>query len=255
MAQVIDILNGAALALGSLSPGQSLNASESQDFLSRLQDMQDSLSTERENLFVVGNQQLTPPASKASYQIGPSATDFNQPRPLLIQTASHIYNGITEDIELVDSVNFASIRDKAATSKVITKLYCDYNAPIATLYVWPVPVLAPVIELYTQTPLPTWSTIFDTVNLPDGYLKMLKFNLALNIAGDLGTPANILAMIQPVAIDSLAAVRALNQQFLGSYLGGQSRGKQPNVGVPQTSGVNVAAGPLGSPVQMVPPQQ
>ena len=246
--QVIDILNSAARLCGSLAPGETLNASEYTDFFQRLQDMQDSWSTDRMNLFLVSIVPLTAASAKAAYTIGPGATDFNQTRPLLIQTASHILNGITEGLDIVDSVNFASIQDKSTTGKRFLKLYCDYGSPVATLNVWPIPVAAPTFELYAQQPLPTWVTIFDTVALPDGYNKALQYNLAIDIAGDLGTPSDILANIAPIAQQSLQAVRALNQQFLAS----QFNGPFPNVGSPKTTGTNLAPPTLGGASQMQP---
>lgn len=260
--QVLDILNSAARLCGSLAPGETLNASEYQDFMQRLQDMQDSWSTDRENLFVVATQTLVATVAKAAYTIGTGVAnftaDFAVPRPLLIQTASHILGGITESLELVDSTNFASIQDKSTTAKLVLKLYCDYNYPIATLNPWPVPVAPPTFELYTQTPLPTWVTIFDPVNLPSGYLRALQYNLAINIAADLGTPNNILAEIQPEAEKSYMEMRRLNQQFLASQLGPNSTGAIPMVGVPLTTGRNLANPVPGGPVQMQPsgaPQQ
>lgn len=246
--QVIDILNSAARLCGSLAPGETLNASEYTDFFQRLQDMQDSWSTDRMNLFLVSVITLTSATAKASYTIGPGASDFNQTRPLLIQTASHILNGITEGLELVDSVNFASIQDKSTTAKLILKLWCDYGSPVANFNVWPTPVMPPTFELYVQQPLPTWVTIFDTVSLPDGYSRALQYNLALDIAGDLGTPSDILANIVPTAQQSLQAVRALNQQFLAS----QFMAPSPNVGVPKTTGINLAPPTLGGASQMQP---
>ena len=250
--QVLDILNSAARLCGSLAPGQTLNASEYQDFFQRLQDMQDSWSTDRENLFVVAIQTLTATVAKPSYTIGTGAADFNVPRPLLIQTASHILNSITEALELVDSTHFASIQDKSTTANLILKLYCDYNFPIATLNVWPTPNNPPTFEFYTQTPLPTWSTIFDQVNLPAGYFRALQYNLAIDIAPDLGTPNNILAEIVPIAQASYMDMRRLNQQFLASQLGPNSPGQVPMVGVPQTTGRSLANPVPGGPVQMVP---
>jgi hypothetical protein len=251
-AQVIDILTSAAMLCGSLAPGETLNASESQDFFYRLLDMQSAWSGERENLFVVGITELVATLAKGTYTLGPGAGDFSQARPILIQTASHVLNGITESLELVDSTNFASIQDRSATSKLILKLYCDYNSPVATLYVWPIPALPPTLELFTQTPLPVWVTIFDTVTLPDIYLKALKFNLAVNIAPDLGTPDNILQQIVPQAVEAKMAMREVNQMFLASQLGQNSTGAIPTVGVPHTTG-NLLANPQpGGPVQMTP---
>ena len=253
---VLDILTSAAILCGSLAPGETLNASESTDFFERFQDMTDSWSTDRENLFVVGVQTLVASVAKSAYTIwaDPSA-DFNQTRPMLIQTASHVLNGITEALELVDSTNFASIQDKSTTAKLILKMYCDYGEPIATLNVWPTPVNPPTFELYTQTPLPTWDTLFDPVNLPNGYKRAFKYNLAMNIAPDLGTPSDILAIIAPEAEKSYMEMRRLNQQFLASQLGSNSLGTIPMVGVPKTTGVNLANPQLGGPSQMVPSQQ
>lgn len=248
--QVQDILNSAARLCGSLAPGETLNASEYADFFQRFTDMLSSWSTDRLNLFLVSIQTLTAGSAKAAYTIGIGAADFNQARPMLIQTASHILGGITESLELVDSVHFSSIQDKSTTAKLILKLWCDYASPVATLNVWPTPTAAPTFELYTQTPLPVYATIFDTVSLPDGYLRALQYNLAIDISADLGTPSDILANIAPIAAQSLQAMRELNQQFLASQL----MAPPPNVGAPRATGINLANPQLGGSSQMLPSQ-
>ncbi len=250
--QVIDVISSAMRLCGSLAPGEVPNGSEGADFFQRLNDRIDELNSDRGNLLPSANIALTPASPKAAYKIGPGAADFNQPRPAVIESFSHVVGGLQHDVELVSSDNYASIRDRSATSLVVSKLWCDYGNPIATLTVWPIPSVTPTFQLFSWSLIPQFATLFDTVALPPAWQKFLQFDLALNIAADLGTPDNILNQITPQAIQAYNNMRGLNQQYFATAKGNAMLGIIPTVGVPKTTGMDVASQQLGGPVQMVP---
>lgn len=251
--QVIDIISSAMRLCGSLAPGEVPSASEATDFFNRLNDRIDELNTDRGNLLPSTSVNLVPGNAKATYKIGPGAADFNQPRPAVIESFSHVIGGVQHDVEVISSDNYASIRDRAATSAIVLKLFCDFGNPIANLTVWPIPSSAPTFQLFAWTLIPQFITIFDTVALPPAWSKFLQFDLALNIQADLGTPANIIASITPQAQQAFINMRSLNQQYFATAKGNAMLGDIPTVGVPHTTGKDVANPTLGGPVQMIPP--
>ena len=250
--QVIDVISSAMRLCGSLAPGETPNGSESTDFFQRLNDRIDELNADRGNLLPTTYTALAAGSAKATYAIGPSASDFNQARPVVIESFSHVVGGLQHDVEIVSSDNFASIRDRAATSLVVSKVFCDFAYPIANLHVWPVPSATPTFSMFAWTELSQFSTLYDTISFPPAWQKFLQFDLALNIAADLGTPDNILAQITPQAVQAFTNMRALNQQYFTTAKGNVMMGNIPTVGVPRTTGVDVVPPPLGSTFQMIP---
>jgi hypothetical protein len=134
---------------------------------------------------------------------------------------------------------------------VVEKLFCDFASPIATLRIWPTPPTAPTFEMWAWTPLATFVTVTDPIDLPPAYSKWLQYDLAMNIAADLGTPASILQLIAPIAASSKADMRAINELYLTAAM----RGKNPTLGSPFASGSIVASPQLGGETVMVPPGQ
>lgn len=246
-----DIIASSMRLLQALRPGETPSNSELTDFLARMNDMIDQANADRLNLLPSRASTLTAASAKASYTIGPSATDFNTARPVFIQSLSQVFNGVKLPIDIVDSTEFASVRDLAATAKLVEKAFCDFASPIATVYVWPVPAATPTFEMWSWTALATYATVLDPVDLPPAYSKWLQYDLAMNIAADLGTPGNVLQLIAPIAASSKADWRSLNEMYLTMA----TRGKNPNIGSPYASGATVAPPQLGGDIVMVPPGQ
>lgn len=250
--QVIDIITSAMRLCGSLAPGETPNTSETDDFFQRLNDRIDQLNADRLNLLPPEATQLIAASAKNAYAIGPGATDFSQARPVVIESFSHVVGGLQHDVELVSSDNFASIRDRAASSLVVLKAFCDYGNPIATIKVWPVPSATPVFSMFAWTLIAEFASVFDTVALPPAWRKFLQWDLAVQIAADLGTPADIVNSFAGIAQQAYMDMRALNQQYVTTAKGNAMLGNIPTIGVPRTTGV-IAANPApGGPVQMIP---
>jgi hypothetical protein len=251
--QVLDILTSAARLVGSLAPGETLNASETTDFFQRLNDRIDELNADRLNQLPPVATALAAASAKSTYTVGPAAADFPLvPRPVLIQSLSHTVGGIEHDVELVSSDNFAAIRDRAATSVVVLKAFCDYGNPIATIKVWPVPSATPTFSMFAWTVIAQFATTFDTVTLPPGWAKFLQWDLAVQIAADLGTPPDILSMLVPQANAALMNMRALNQQYVTTAKGNAMLADIPTLGVPRTTGTMAANPQPGGPLAMMP---
>ncbi len=61
-------------------------------------------------------------------------------------------------------------------------LYCDYNYPLANIYVVPQDMGGDQLELHTWQQLPSLVTIGDLLNLPPGYSDWFVNNLAVRLA-------------------------------------------------------------------------
>lgn len=83
-----DIITDAMVAIGEIGRGQIPSEEDMAHGLFVLNNLLDSWSTQRLNLYAVKKLDLTLIPNQQDYTIGPSGADFTNERPVLIQTAT-----------------------------------------------------------------------------------------------------------------------------------------------------------------------
>ena len=236
---VYDLICSSLRLAGILASGETPNAEEAQDCLTALNQMLDAWTAERTLIYEVKFSNFNLTAGKPSYTIGidpaGSTSDFNVQRPVIIQSAAIIPGlGLEWPLDIVNSVRWASIPEKGATGVLPRSLYCDWAMPIATFYFHPVPSTASQLKMFAISPLPQFANLTDTLSLPAGYERAVRYNLAMNLSAEF--PVNSLADLQLVAAiaqESKAAVKVLNAELLGNALGETTTGQIPSIPLPQ----------------------
>lgn len=157
--------------LGAIAAGETLETNELNDAFLVLNQMISSWNTE--GLSLVGrNRQMVPlTLGQNSYSLAI--------RPIKIEAASAAISGIDSPIEIVDSVGWESVPEKAMTSVYIRKLFCDYLYPNSSISIWPTPRIAGTLEMVVYATITQFSAVTDTVDLPPGYEMAVRYNLAM----------------------------------------------------------------------------
>lgn len=180
---VRDLINGALRLIGVSSQGQTLSASETTEALFALNDLVESWSTEGFIVFNNSKESFTLTPGKAKYTIGPDpSNDFVTEIPLLIENASVLSLGSETNLRLIGSDEYAQIVNKEIQSAYPSSLYFNRNSPSAEITLWPVPNEAKELVLYSQKKLSSFSSINQTIAMPPGYTRALRYNLAVEIA-------------------------------------------------------------------------
>ena len=195
MATGNQIVNGALLQLGIIRVGQTPAPAESQDGLTVLNRLLDSMSTQREFLPVVGAQFYNMVAEKASYTIGTSGgADLPSPRPVRIDSANFIQQSIngagtslSSPMRIIYESEYQAIVDKTATSDVSELLYYAPSVPLGVFYLWPIPNVVTACQLQANiwTPLASFPDLATDVPLYPGLDRALVFRLAVELAPDM----------------------------------------------------------------------
>lgn len=211
-----ELVNAAMQLLGSLTQGESPSTAESTQGLQAANDMLESWSLERMNIFAVQQSEHTLVTTQQEYTIG-SGGDFDVARPIRYERASILLANaggtgyISQPLEIIDLRQWSDIVERGASGVVARVMYPDMAFPLTTLSLWPRPVFtgtAPKLELYTWTQLQSFADLVTSYTFPPGYQRALKFNLALEIAaldGIVPTPT-----VAQIAAESKAALRMLN---------------------------------------------
>jgi hypothetical protein len=210
MSTVRDLISGSLRLLGAISTGETPTAQEQTDAFNSLNDMLDSWSTEglmvptklRETFSLVPGQQ--------TYTFG-SGGNFNSVRPMLIENALIVLTVTPETeipMKIVNKDEWASITVKSVQSSVPLYLYNDNAFPLTNVNLWTVPSVATSIVLYSWKPLSDFVTVNDTVSLPPGYNRAIRYNLALELSAEYGVSP--LPGVAAGALESKANIKRAN---------------------------------------------
>jgi len=129
------------------------------------------------------------------YTIGPGQ-DFDCARPAHLSAAYiRIIPGIPPNLVDIPVVIINSREDYAAISvktlqTIPAYVFYDSGWPVGRLYWWPVPP-SNMYGLYVTvvSPLPTYTTLTDPLNMPDEYTEALVWSLAVRLQMAYGLPA------------------------------------------------------------------
>jgi hypothetical protein len=184
---LISLLNQAYRLSGALkNPGMGISPSESQEALDCLNWMIDGMKIENLMIVLYLRTYQTVQTNKQTYSVGPGQ-DFDIERPEKIHSAGYILQGqTTSEAELpmevlLNYTQYAGFVAKNVGSSIPLALYYQATLPYGTVTLWPVPNTTSQIVLYTQATLEQFLTINDPIVVPQGYMEMLVYNLAVRI--------------------------------------------------------------------------
>lgn len=204
MATVLDAVTGAAQLLGVVFKSETLSADESNDGLVALNDMLSSWSNDSSLTYSNTTEYFTLASGTKSYTIG-TGGDFNTTRPISITTAFIRDGSIDYPMSLISDVEYESLAYKSLQAGYPRLLNFGNEYPLANILIYPAPSSAYQLWITSKKPLPTYAAITDTINLPAGWLKAIKENLALELAPQYGLEPS--ATLVRRAMKSLGDVR------------------------------------------------
>lgn len=207
-----NLIKRAYKILGDVDWQEPLDSSQATDGLEALNTMLDAFSTEGLMIYQIRQEQQTWPANTTSRTIGPSG-DFASHRPLKIEEGTYFQdsNSIAYPVEIARSRStYDNIYDKTVQSSYPRLIYLDTSVSEATIYVYPVPNQSLTLFLNTWQPLTVFDTLTETFVLPPGYRRMIAFNLARELAPEVGLPMPMDAM--RMAAESKSQIKRINHR-------------------------------------------
>ena len=207
---VLDLCTESAQEIELVYQGQTLSASDGALFLSRLNGLIDRVNAERLFLFMVKRAVYNLTAGKGSYTIGRGTADWVQERPILIQQANMLVAGLSQTVKPITQPEWAAHRETTNEAILSDVLFCDYDWPVATIRLKPIPLCSVTtqLELWAWQGIPKFTSLTDDVDLPPAYYRALMMNLAVITGPAFGKEAT--ATTQAGAQDAITAVKQLN---------------------------------------------
>ncbi len=211
MATALDIVKGAMRLVGALEAGSTPSGEDGADALTALNDLLEQWSLGRLTVFQVLNETFTWPSGQASRTIG-SGGDFSTTRPTRLEEGCFARDsaGFDWPLKVLDSEGYQGIALKSQSGGS-TPGWIFYSAemPLGKLYIWPVPAAAMTVNLSSLKQLTAFAGLSTTVVLPPGYVRALKYGLAVAMAPEWRGRAAP-DTVQQQAIEAKAAIERIN---------------------------------------------
>jgi hypothetical protein len=187
-----DLLASAARLIGVLASGETLSGNESADGLLIAQQMMDSWQAERLNIFSITISEFPLTPGQQTYTLG-TGGNFNIPRPAKIERMSIVSllnpaQPLELPLEMLTEAGWQAIPVKLISSSLPTVVYDDGAFPLRNLNFWCIPTIAVNTRIYLWNALNTFPDLSTDVTFPPGYLKAIRYNLAVDLAPEFGRP-------------------------------------------------------------------
>ena len=196
------LIEDALRLIGKLGSGQTASDLDLADGLRRLNDLQESWNLDANLTYEHRRETQDLTANKNPHTVGKavnagSAGDFDIVRPLSIEAASIIQNTVEIAISVLSKEKYQGIPDKETTTSYPSSLWYERSFPLGKIHLWPAPGTALKLILYFREQLDTGLLLGDNMSVPPGYLRALRYNLAIDSASDFG-------LIPPPTLDMIA---------------------------------------------------
>ena len=145
-----------------------------------------------------------------SYTIGTGGV-FNTTRPVKIRAVNYYLSGADsyeQTLDIMSMEDYAYQKDKAITG-YSKRVYYDGGFPLSKMYFHPIATTG-FCKIFSEKPLTNYTATTDTITLPPGYERALRYNLAVELAPEYGKQASQTVMM--IASESKNAVENKNTQ-------------------------------------------
>lgn len=165
--------------------GQTLEAEDADTLLVTLNRLLDSWNAKRRAVYADTFNSYTLSAALSPHTIGASGATWTvTQRPVSIESAQLLTDGIGRPIEVKDAAWWAAQPNKALTGDPTHVAY-DAAWPLGRLFFWPVPDAAKDVELWTRVVL-AQMTLDTEFTLPPGYKNAIVLTVAEHAAVKFG---------------------------------------------------------------------
>ncbi len=212
MSNALDLISGSLRLIGAIATGEAPSTSEQSDGLSVLNQMIDSWSNDGFLIFKETTKTFSLTPGKSRYTLGPGG-DFDNCYPMEIKDATFKQSANDLDFPMtqynLEQWNSISLKDQQST--IPNYFYFNRGAPLCELKIWPVPSESSTITLSMLNQLLKYDSLDDELCLPPGYERMLRFNLAIELAPEYGLEPS--ATVRSIATESKALIQRKNTKF------------------------------------------
>jgi len=203
-----ELIHSSMRLIGAIAAGETLETAELNDGMVTLNQMMASWSAERVTVYEIRRDSF-PLTGSQSYTMGPAGA-FSATRPTQIVAARASSGNYGRGLRIIDVNRWAEILERGGAVNLPMRAFVDYNSPLATVHLWPVPIAGTLIELYTLQEFTTFPDAIASPNPPPPPMhNFVPQRMTHTLAGGTSSftigPGGQLAMPRPARCDAIAA--------------------------------------------------
>lgn len=215
-----DLIASSLRLIGVLASGEVPSADEANDALTILNQMIDSWTAERMMIFTLNINEFVLTAGQQVYTLGVGG-NFNIARPARIERMGIVsLNNPAQPLELplemLTDQQWAAIPVKVISSSLPQKVYDDGAFPLRNLSFWCIPNVQVKTRIYGWATLAQFPDLVTDITFPPGYLKAIRYNLAVDLAPEFGV-VELNPITASIAVTSKATIKSQNAPLVDSY--------------------------------------
>ena len=189
----LNLVEGAGKLIGVVRKSEAMSADEASDGLTALNDMMASWSNNSLIVYNRVSESFSLVSGTATYLIGAGQT-WNTVKPIKIIEA-YIRESTTDySLRIISDDEYHGISDKSTTSSIPEYLMYNNAHPYGTVTLYETPGAANTIRLLSEKVLTAFAALSTSVDLPAGWNKALKYNLAIALAPEYGVQVDPLVL-------------------------------------------------------------
>lgn len=217
MSQVIttiDLIRRAMQLINAIAAGEIPDDADLNDALLTLNEMIDSWNLQPLAAFGSPNESWVLTPGKGSYDWGLTAVppDFTSDRPVRITNVTCTRAGIKTPVDLVSQEEYDQIAIPSLSQALIERVVYLNSYPLGRVTCYPVPSEAVTLNFTTDRLLVAPLTLQDTLAFPPGYLRALRYNLAVELWPEYTNTTTDIESIKKIARESFGKVKVANEE-------------------------------------------
>lgn len=205
-----DLFRRSLILINAIGQGDVPEIEMMNDTMRTFNEMLDNWSTE--TLSVYGQNQYSLPllAGVGTYTWGDGGT-IDLDRPVHVVDANFRVNNTVTPVRIEGQDMFNAISSPADSAVIVERLTYINSYPLGTLKVWPIPMSDNTgLQVVTRRILSSITNLQQLIDVPPGYTKALRFNLAVDLWPEYSNPQTDIETIKRLAQDSKADIQRAN---------------------------------------------
>lgn len=186
MTTAIDIIKRAYKDINVLGSSETPTAEMSSDALDSLNGLLETWANETLMVYQLVLEPFNLVPGQSDYTIGVGG-DFVTSRPVTIDSAYIHWNSLDYPLAIVTTDQYDQIPLKTSPNQIPYAMLVDAGFPFTTIKLFPVPNDATAqLFIESRKEFAVFTSLTQQVNLPPGYVRALRYNLALELAPENG---------------------------------------------------------------------
>lgn len=211
----IDLIRRSMYLINAVASGEIPSDSDLNDALLTLNEMIDGWNIQNLAVFHSATETWNTIPGQAVYYWGPTADavlGFTSNRPIQIDDITCTRNGFTTAVLQINQKEYDNISLKSTSQPLVERVLYVNEFPLGIITMFPVPSEQVQMTFAVNRQIVGPVTLQTQIALPPGYLRALRYNLAVDLWPEYTNSTTDIASVKAIAKTSLGNIKTANME-------------------------------------------